>query len=336
MKKRLALLLAGFVVCYYAIHVAYDLPNLIHGTPHFDWLPTNRLNVAVRLAEMGTAFLFVLLPYLALHTYYPHNKTGWAVLLALAGVVCVFFIQYALRWALIRPVRLRNFFNDNLFFTGVYLLYGVVFYFVRYAWHKEVEQKDLLLQNRQAELSFLRSQINPHFLFNSLNNIYALVYDLSPNALPAIAGLSELLRYMLYDANDFVPLEKELAYIEKYIGLQMLRFGHPVQAYLQVNGAISGIKIAPLLLVPFIENAFKHGDLAQGGRGIEAVLNAVDTKLYFYCFNTKGAGQKDIGGGIGLTNIRRRLHLLYPGRHTLQINDTPHSFTVNLELQYGQ
>jgi len=139
-----------------------------------------------------------------------------------------------------------------------------------------------------------------------------------------------------YDANDFVPLEKELAYIEKYIGLQRLRFGHPVQAYLQVNGAISGIKIAPLLLVPFIENAFKHGDLAQGGRGIEAVLNAVDTKLYFYCFNTKGAGQKDIGGGIGLTNIRRRLHLLYPGRHTLQINDTPHSFTVNLELQYGQ
>ncbi len=336
MKKKLPLLLAGFIVCYYAMHIAYDLPNLVHGTPNFAWLPAQRFALAARLADMVMASLFALLPYIVLHTYYPKGKTVTAVLLGLAGVVSVFFMQYALRRLLLQPIRLRNFFLDNLFFTAAYLLYGVVFYFVRYAWHKEVEQKDLLLQNRQAELSFLRSQINPHFLFNSLNNIYSLVYDHSPNALPAIAGLSELLRYMLYDNKELVPLEKELAYIEKYIGLQKLRFEHPVEAQLQVKGNISAVTIAPLLLVPFIENAFKHGDFAEGGRGLDASLYAVGNKVYFYCFNTKGLGQKDAGGGIGLANIQRRLQLLYPGRHALQIEDNQHSFTVNLELQYGQ
>jgi len=236
---------------------------------------------------------------------------------------------------LLQPIKLRNFFDENLFFTCIYILYGIVFYFVRYAWHKELGQKDLLLQNRLAELSFLRSQINPHFLFNSLNNIYALVYENSPNALPAIAGLSDLLRYMLYDNNDKVPLEKELAYIEKYIALQKLRFEHAVKANINAHGNTKQTTIEPLLLVPFIENAFKHGDFSADGKGFEAAVHVTPNKLHFYCYNTKGSGTKDAGGGIGLANIRRRLQLLYPGRYALDIGDEENAFTVNLELRYG-
>ena len=335
MKKKLVVLLAGFIACYYIIHIAYDLPNLVNGYPQFALLPTQHNALLARVAEMCINSLYVLLPYLLLYIYYPIRKTVFAVLLTIATIVCIFFLEYGLRRVLMQPLRLRNFFNENLFFSGVYILYGIVFYFIRYAWHKEIEQKDLLLQNRQSELSFLRSQINPHFLFNSLNNIYALVYESSPKALPAIAGLSELLRYMLYDNKEKVPLEKELAYIEKYIALQKLRFEHEVKASVEVRGNIGHISIAPLLLVPFIENAFKHGDFSETGEGLKASIHVVGEKVIFYCRNTKGSGTKDAGGGIGLTNIQRRLQLLYPSKHNLDIINEENSFTVNLELTYG-
>jgi two-component system LytT family sensor kinase len=122
-----------------------------------------------------------------------------------------------------------------------------------------LQQVQLQLQNRQTELSFLRSQVNPHFLFNNLNNIYALVYEQSSQALPAIAGLSELLRYMLYNTSETVLLSTELNYIEKYIELQQLRFERPSLISANQNCSDENSKIPPLLLIPFIENAFKHG-----------------------------------------------------------------------------
>jgi two-component system LytT family sensor kinase len=336
MKKKLLLLMAGFIVCYYIIHIAYDLPNLVNGYPRFEWLPVTRSLLAARIADICVTGMYVLLPYTVLYVFYPKGKTGYAIALIVVLISAVFFTEYALRSVLLKPARLRSFFNENLFFTGIYILYGIVFYFIQYAWYKELEQKDLLLQNRQSELSFLRSQINPHFLFNSLNNIYALVYGQSPRALPAIAGLSELLRYMLYNNKEKVPLEQELLYIEKYNALQKLRFEREVHCVVEVRCNPQQIQTAPLLLIPFVENAWKHGDFTQPGTGLDVAVYAAGGKLHFYCFNAKGRGEKDTGGGIGLANVRRRLELLYPGRHALNIEDSEHTFTVNLELQYGE
>jgi sensor histidine kinase YesM len=253
--------------------------------------------------------------------------------LLLLSLPVIFLLRYWMeRSGAGRGIRLRTFFLNHVFYTLISLVFGVSFYFIRWSRYKELQQKDLEIQNRKSELSFLRSQINPHFLFNSLNNIYSLVYQGSGQALTAIAGLSELLRYMLYDAAEKVPLATEMAYIQKYIGLQQLRFEHPVEVDLKMEGNMDGIVIPPLLLIPFIENAFKHGDLSKGGLSI--YLQSSSQKTYFHCTNRKGLQQKDPGGGIGLENVKRRLSLLYPDKHVFLIEEGPINFSINLELQH--
>ena len=320
---------------YYLLHLVYDMPNLVHGSPQFVLLPGTIREWAGRLGDLGFFFLFAFLPYLALLRWYPQKKIGQVLLLILVLLPLVFLLRYQAERGVTgfpRSLRFRTFFLNNLFFALISLVFGVVFYFIRYSYFRELQQKELEIQSRQSELSFLRSQINPHFLFNSLNNIYSLVYQGSGQSLAAIAGLSDLLRYMLYDTTEKVPLEKEMDYIHKYIGLQRLRFEHPIQAAMQVEGDCRGIDIAPLLLIPFVENAFKHGDFTAAGGGLSIVLECSEKKTRFYCTNRKGHHQKDPGGGIGLGNVKRRLSLLYPGAHTLTIDNGPIHFSINLEL----
>jgi len=329
-------LLAGFIGIYFIVHVAYNLPDLIHGRLRIIMPEYIAHPVIFTVIDLLAASLFVTAPYLLLHRLYAQGKLLRTVALILPAVAVIFFINYGVNRTLMfhNVLRLRWYFNNNLFFICVYLLYAVIFYLISLSFYKELQQKELLLQNRQGELSFLRSQVNPHFLFNSLNNIYALVYEGSPQALQAIAGLSELLRYMLYDASEKVPLDKELEYIKKYIDLQKLRFEHAIKTELQISGKTEGVQLPPLLLIPFIENAFKHGDFSMPGEGFNAVVSCTANKLYFYCHNKKGRGEKDAGGGIGLTNIKRRLDLLYPGRYVLDIHDDEDYFTINAELPY--
>ena len=335
MTKRTGILLAGFFVLYYMLHLAYDLPNLIHGKSSFDWWPNGIRPKLLLVLDIGIAFLFTLLPYLVLMRHYPRRKYLQIAFLILVSIVGVFFLQFKLtEWGSAEPVRLRTFFTGTIFFDSTYVLYGIIFYFIRYAYFRELEQRELLIQNRHAELQFLRSQLNPHFLFNSLNNIYALVYANSSRALPAIAELSELLRYMLYHSDERVSLDKELDYIRKYIGLQKLRYEQAIYAELFVTGSTKDIAIAPLVLIPFIENGFKHGDFSTVNAGLVVTIQADKEKLSVFCVNNKGNHQKDGMGGIGLENVKRRLELLYPGKHTLRIDDKKDSFAVNLELIY--
>ncbi|HWB28338.1 MAG TPA: histidine kinase [Chitinophagaceae bacterium] len=336
MKKKLLLLFVGFVCLYFLVHAAYNLPSIIHGGSLFPSPQQHAHPFFYTLTDIALGYLFVIGPYLSLHRFYPGRKFFVMIALTVSAVGLAFFLNYVFRKNEGSvPLRLRVFFYDNLFFFCVYIVYALVYYFTRFSYYRELQQKELVLQNRQSELSFLRSQVNPHFLFNSLSNIYALVHEGSPHALPAIAGLSELLRYMLYDNNEKVPLEKELVYINKYIELQRLRYEHAVHADLQVSGETAQVQVPPLLLVPFIENAFKHGDFSATGKGLTAIVRCTAGKLYFYCYNTKGKGEKDAAGGIGLSNIKRRLQLLYPGRHLLDIQDNTNSFTVNVEIQYA-
>jgi LytS/YehU family sensor histidine kinase len=196
------------------------------------------------------------------------------------------------------------------------------------------EREVLLMERNQAELAFLKSQVNPHFLFNTLNNIYALTYAKSDAAPGAILKLSDLMRYMLYDSAsgpDRVPLIKEVAYLKNFIELEKLRL---TQAYVDftVEGPIDLVRIEPLLLVSFVENAFKHGDLTDPNHPLVLDLSVQNGRLRFDTLNKKANRQTDMAGGIGLANVRRRLQLLYPNRHSLRITDEPSSYACSLEL----
>lgn len=327
MRKRLLLLFVIFVVLFFLLHIAYDLPNLVNGHSRFLGMPGSMGDLIGRLLEIALYFLFALVPYLLFFHFYP-RRVAPAIVLTVIALPLIFYLCYKTG----RDLRLKTYFLNNIFYAFLYTVYGLVFYFIRYAQHKELEQKDMVIQNRQSELSFLRSQINPHFLFNSLHNIYSLMYQNAAGAQEAILSLSDLLRYMLYDASEKVPLQKEVDYIARYIDLQKIRFDHPIHARLHVTGDANAMSIAPLLLIPFVENAFKHGDFSGEVQGVDITVHAGPRSIYFHCTNQKGHGLKDAVGGIGLQNVQRRLLLLYPEKHTLKIEDTSNQFTINLEL----
>ncbi|NLR61469.1 histidine kinase [Chitinophaga polysaccharea] len=191
------------------------------------------------------------------------------------------------------------------------------------------------LENQQlkTELAFLKSQINPHFFFNTLNSIYILAYQQSDKTADAVMRLSDMMQYMLYESNgEQVPLHKEVAYIEQLIALQQLRMLYPDNLQLHVEGALPDITIAPLLLIPFVENVFKHAALNEPNEKVSLQLQVSDRHLTFHCRNKINQDHKDSTGGIGLSNVKRRLGLLYPGKHTLDISTTPTHYMVTLVL----
>lgn len=198
-------------------------------------------------------------------------------------------------------------------------------------------RRELENQNLISELAFLKSQINPHFLFNTLNNIHTLAYKKADGAPEAIMKLSELMRYMIYESDmEFVPLTKEIQHLHSFIDLQELRFKTKGIVKLEVNGDASQKSIAPLLLLPFIENAFKHGYQLNRQGAIKAKLS-VGHEITYEVENEVPTGdkqlEKDSVGGIGLDNIKRRLALIYPGRHTFEVDESSSHFRVRLTVK---
>ncbi|MDT3401608.1 sensor histidine kinase [Mucilaginibacter terrae] len=190
----------------------------------------------------------------------------------------------------------------------------------------------------KTELNFLRSQISPHFMFNVLNNLVALARKKSDDLEPAIVNLSQIMRYMLYESDDNrVNLSKEIEYVKSYIDLQMLRYGSEVTIKFNVNGDPELFMIEPMLLIPFVENAFKHGTGMIEKPLIIISLNIMEEErlLKFVVLNpvTDAGGSKDDSSGIGLTNVKRRLDILYPHKHKLHIHPQQNSFKTELVLQ---
>jgi ligand-binding sensor domain-containing protein len=196
-------------------------------------------------------------------------------------------------------------------------------------------KNELVAQNHASELALLRSQINPHFLFNTLNNIYSLVYQKADTAPEAVMKLSEIMRYMLYDSGvEKVALSKEINYLESFIELHRLRIRDKSFIEFNVTGNVNSLLIPPMLLVPFVENAFKHGTKQAKTPGIKIDLAIDGSDITFEVKNyyKKDNSNKDKIGGIGLPNVKRRLELLFNGRHNLFISDANDEFYVKLEL----
>ncbi|HEV9038808.1 MAG TPA: histidine kinase [Puia sp.] len=191
-------------------------------------------------------------------------------------------------------------------------------------------------ENLKTELSFLRSQINPHFIFNILNNLVALEQMRSPELGPTILKLSALMQYMLYETDEEkVPVNKEIEYLQCYIDLQRQRFGAKVPVSLSLDQTPSIYEIEPMLLIPFVENAFKHGVGMIEHPAIHVSLHIEDGVLLFSVrnrYNPSSTETRDKGSGIGLGNVSRRLRLLYGNQQVLQISREEDWFIVKLEL----
>jgi len=191
-------------------------------------------------------------------------------------------------------------------------------------------------ENLQTELKFLKSQINPHFLFNALNNIYSLSYTHSEKTPEMIMKLSNMLRYMLYENNERkVSLREEITYIRHYIDFQLLKIEGSPRLQIDMDQADGSLMIEPMLFIPFIENSFKHSNIEDTKHGwIKLQLRTEGKKVYFHISNSIPARTytKDVVGGIGLQNIRKRLELLYPGKHQLNITSHDHVFEVDLQI----
>jgi two-component system LytT family sensor kinase len=196
--------------------------------------------------------------------------------------------------------------------------------------------KDRQEENLKTELSFLRSQISPHFIFNILNNLVALEQMKSPELGPTILKLSALMQYMLYETDEErVPLVKEVEYLQAYIDLQKQRFGNKVPVTVSFDCPNGFLEIEPMLLIPFVENAFKHGVGLIENPSIDIEGCVRDKTLYFKVrnrYNTSTTEVKDKTSGIGLGNVRRRLKLLYGNQQRLDISRDNGWFIVSLEL----
>ncbi|HPT20643.1 MAG TPA: histidine kinase [Bacteroidales bacterium] len=216
----------------------------------------------------------------------------------------------------------------NMFIVGVALLV-LLFenWFSVQRYRQEVERERL-----EGELKMLRFQVNPHFLFNTLNNIYTLVYKKSDRAPEAILKLSSLMRYMLYETDgNKVPLSKELEYLQNFVELQRLRLVSNQQVNMKVEGNADGYEIAPLLLVPFIENAFKHGIRATKDTLIVIDISVADGILNFRCKNDYRPDiSSQINSGIGLSNVKKRLEMIYKGHYQLNTDMSNNKYVVNL------
>ena len=205
---------------------------------------------------------------------------------------------------------------------------------------KEGEQvKEQENERLKSELSFLRSQISPHFMFNVLNSVVSLSRRKPEMVEPVVVKLSELMRYMIYETNDsIVPISKELVYLESYIDLQKIRFGDDIQIDFKYELGPKSSHIEPMVLIPFVENAFKHGVGFIENPTIEIELKDSKTELYFRVANKKGTTMnetKDESSGIGLANVKRRLELLYPTNHLLEVNDSGSDFIITLTIQHA-
>lgn len=254
----------------------------------------------------------------------------------------LYFIIYSFVWVYayhlqgIPKEQLGVIYASSMGHNFLNAFYGII---IRIAieWVESREkQKELEKQNVKTELALLRSQINPHFLFNTLNNINSFSQTSAEKTSYAIIKLSDIMRYMLYEAkSEKVLLSKEIKYIQDYLDLQRLRYENPEFVKFICGNIPANVFVAPMLFIPFIENAFKHGQ-KNGNEKIKIELNHIDKTLIFSCKNKKrklNETEKSVYSGIGIENIRRRLDLIYPQKHLLNIDENQTDYSIHLKIE---
>jgi len=265
------------------------------------------------------------------------------MLFALAAFICMRYLIEEILYPILLGIRnyspdtaFLDYARDNVYFGGGYIIISGAIWGIVQAYSAEKRHALLQAESKKAELAFLRSQINPHFLYNTLNYLYSLAIPVSDQLSKAILRLSDLMRYTLSDSPDGkVMVDREIEYLDSYIALFRMRFEPAFYVHFNQEGA-SGQKIAPLLLVPLVENAFKHGVVNDPASPILIILRIKNNVLFFSVENKINHSQKDQYSGIGLTNIERRLQLLYPGLHELNIETNNNYYKAALTIKLDE
>ena len=299
------------------------------------------------------SFLLIVLVafYLCYLEVYPRflrpGRTG-ALVAALGGVVALFVgMRYLIEEALFPAVlgfhnynlvgtaayKVGFYLGDNLYFAIPVIVVSAAVWAGQAAVRRERENQLLRTEKRAAEVAFLRTQINPHFLYNTLNMLFSMAYPVARPVANAILKLSDLMRYMLHESADGqVELAQEIEYLHNYLALYRLRFPNNFFVDFTVTGEPAGRRVAPLVLIPFVENAIKHGVLDNPAHPVHIRLLIEGKKLQFEVENQRSDANKDATTGIGLPNLARRLELLYPERHALRVDAAGQRFATSLRL----
>ena len=283
-------------------------------------------------------YFYVLPPFLK-------NKNGQAYILRFLSTFSVFTFIYVhlRRWVEDSFAKERDFFYSNEFtirvvFSAFFIVMFVcLLKFIEDWFELEARKKELENEKLSTELQFLKAQINPHFLFNTLNNLYYLAFVQSPNTPEVIAKLSQMMRYMIYESNHSkVPLTKEIEYMQNYISLEKLRLNDNFPVAFDVQGNVDTVRITPLILITFLENAFKHGVSNNFSASYVNVNIICENHQCIYTVENTKLPEKyktvTEKSGIGLKNVQRRLELSYPDKFTLHIDDNSAVFKVQLIL----
>lgn len=337
-RYRILFLHASFWCVYFSFFY-YQISFRKHGAePEFWELFTNSLYQVGSMMVIAYLNYFVLLP-----SFLKHKRLG-RYLLGFVSIFAVFMfaflkgkqymidgLTYTEKWAYSERFAINHILSALFIVVFVGMLRFAQDWFELEAKKREVENEKLM-----AELRFLKAQINPHFLFNTLNNLYYLAFTQSPNTTDVIAKLSQMMRYMIYDSNhNRVPLSKEIEYMENYINLEKMRINEPVKIGFDIQGNVLGLEISPLILINFLENAFKHGISANSKDAFISVKIILENKKCTYIVeNSKLATSADKeASGIGLQNVKRRLDLSYPNQYELTIKDLNKTYWVELKLE---
>jgi two-component system, LytTR family, sensor histidine kinase AlgZ len=238
--------------------------------------------------------------------------------------------------------------HERYFYTSTFVIQTIVITlfitifisllkFVSEWFQLESMKREIQNEKLTAELNFLKAQINPHFLFNTLNNLYYLAYSKSENTTEVIAKLSQVMRYMIYDSNyERVLLQKEIEYMRNYIDLERIRLNDQIPINFTVEGSTDDVMVAPLILMTFLENAFKHGVTTTAKAWVNISIRVAGNELNYVVENSKiEKAMIDNGGksGIGLANVKRRLDLVYPGQYSIQVDDDEARYYIELKIK---
>lgn len=315
-------------------------------------------NIAKFSNDFGYRFVTESLDLICYSIYYWGFLKGYVFKRKVAGIIiCSFtfvildhlFDKYISNWILahtgfispeFRERALKELHDPRIFFTFNYPLIATIFPLTGLAFlvrslTQDHDMKALKEQQLVSELNYLKAQLHPHFFFNTINNIYALALKQSAQTAPMVARLGEMMRYILYEVDQkMVPLAREIAFLSDYIEAEQLRYPVGIEIRFDAQGIKTGHRIAPLLLLPFIENAFKHGLEEETGTGfVHIVICQTEDDLNLQVSNSKptGAGAKETNG-IGIRNVRQRLDILYPGSYQLEVKEQPDIYEVTLIL----
>jgi hypothetical protein len=325
-------------------HILFWVAFYLYDGPLISTIETNAATtIRVAAIDLPVKIIATYFTLFLIDRYDNKNKPLRFYIYLLLSMCFFGFSQRLLSYKVVYPLYYPEGLQHSLFYPpktiietfGVYSVVAivVVIHLVRKWYATQQERQQLQNEKLEAELKYLKAQVHPHFLFNTLNNLYSLTITDSKKAPDVVYKLSQLMSYMLYESNkSFVPLQNELDYIENYITLEKIRYEERLDVSLNVLSDVKRVHIAPLLILPFVENSFKHGfsnDIGKVWVHIDILINA--GQLIIKVENSKG-GNEGTTSGIGLSNVRKRLELIYKDQYDLQIFDEEKTYLVVLKL----